>query len=398
MKKMIKKNIQLIAVSIGHFTNDFYMNLIPPILYIFTEEMGLTLTQQAFIVTVLTLSSTLLQPIIGYFLDKIGKASMLTYGIIWITIGMSVTGVINNYYILIVVVALAGIASSVYHPLGSAIAANLTEGSQGKSLSIFMTIGGFATVFTPLVTVPMATHLGRWSLVLLVIPGLFVAYFLKKSGINEISYIPEDVEEKHTKSRIGSRRIFWLTMVVIIAIIKVLITRILLAFGIQILTLKGLDLIFAGIILSIHLFARTVGTLTGGFMSDKLGEKNIMIIFNSLTLAGYLLMTFTTGIVSAIGFIFIGYSLNATATANITLTHKILPENITLGTGMIMGFASTVASVAILGFGKIADQIGLLDTSQLFNALIFITIIISITLPKQYSDSQIVNEEDSNVC
>ena len=381
-----KKNLQLIAVSVGHFTNDFYMNLIPPILYIFTQEMGLTLTQQALIATVITTSGTLLQPLIGYFLDHIGRTSMLIYSVIWITIGMSITGLVDNYYVLLIVSGVAAIASSVYHPLGSAVAAKLSTGSQGKSLSIFMTIGGFAAMFTPLVAVPMALHFGRQSLALLVFPGLLIAYFLWKAKVQDIKFISDTKHEKAKAKGIKPHNMLWLGLVVVIAVIKIMISRLTIVFGIQILTLKGIDLILAGVILSIHLFARTVGTLTGGFLSDKIGEKKIMILFNSVTLAGYLLMTFTSGMLSAIGFIIIGYSLNSTATANITITHKIVPNNITFGTGIIMGFATTVGGIGILLFGKIADVIGLLDATQLFNALIFIIIIISVLLPKEFSD------------
>ncbi|MEA2022357.1 MAG: hypothetical protein U9N08_07780 [Candidatus Caldatribacteriota bacterium] len=42
---IFQKNLQLIAVSTGHFTNDFYMNLIPPVLFAFSGSLGLTLTQ-----------------------------------------------------------------------------------------------------------------------------------------------------------------------------------------------------------------------------------------------------------------------------------------------------------------------------------------------------------------
>lgn len=389
----IKKNIQLIAVSIGHFTNDFYMALIPPILFIFTEELGLSLTQQAAIAMVITLSGTFFQPVVGYFLGRVGKTSMLSYGLVWVAVGMSITGWITNIYLLMAVIGIAGLASSVYHPLGSAVATSLTKGSHGKSLSVFMTIGGFATMFTPLVAVPMATTYGLKSLVVLMIPGFFVAHFLKKAKIDEIEYISKEKKSKDkSKKKIEMHNKIWFFLVIVIATVKVLVSRTMIVFGVQLLSLKGIELITAGIILSIHLFARSIGTLTGGFLSDKFGEKKIMVFFNSLSLVSLIFASFTSGVFSIIGFIVLGYSLNATATANITMTHKIIPENITFGNGMIMGFSSTLAGLLILLFGTIADTIGLLDAVQLYNVLIFIVIIISILLPKQFSEIQHLNK------
>ena len=72
MRQFFKKNLQLIAVSTGHFTNDFYMNLIPPILFAFSSSIGLTLTQQSMIAFIIITGGSLLQPVVGYLLDKMG--------------------------------------------------------------------------------------------------------------------------------------------------------------------------------------------------------------------------------------------------------------------------------------------------------------------------------------
>ncbi|NCU32625.1 MAG: hypothetical protein EOM23_06805, partial [Candidatus Moranbacteria bacterium] len=89
--------IRLIAVSVGHFMNDFYMNLIPPILFLFVPALGLNLSQQAFVAFVITSSGCFFQPIIGYFVDKRGKPSLLIFSLIWISFWMSVAGIITNY-------------------------------------------------------------------------------------------------------------------------------------------------------------------------------------------------------------------------------------------------------------------------------------------------------------
>ena len=118
-----------------------------------------------------------------------------------------------------------------------------------------------------------------------------------------------------------------------------------------------------------------------------------MILFNTMTLGAFLLMTFANGILSAVGLIAVGYSLNATATANITMTHKIVPNHVSMGTGMIMGFASTIAGIAMLGFGGLADLMGLVDAAQLFNVLLFVSILISVMLPKEFSENVQVEGE-----
>ena len=380
----IKQNLQLIAVSVGHFSNDFYMNLIPPILFVFSSELGLTLAQQSMVAFVITTGGTLLQPAVGYVLDKYGKSSHLIIGVLWISIGMSVTGLINNYYILLAVVGIASIASSIYHPLGSSIAANLSTISRGKSLSIFMTIGGFAAAFTPVVAVPIVKIFGLRYLVFFAIPGLITVYFLKAAKVDNIKILVNTkIEEKQGRA-IEKNKVAWLSLVVLIAVIRVSLSSLLVVFGVQLMIAKDISLITAGVILSIHMFLRSIGTLTGGFLSDELGEKRVMIFFNVAMLIVYGVTMFTSGIISAIGIVALGYILNATSTANITIAHNILPDNLNLGTGMIMGLSSTIAGFLVLVFGKYADVFGLVPMAKIATVTAAVAALASIFIPMKY--------------
>lgn len=388
MRQFFKKNLQLIAVSTGHFTNDFYMNLIPPILFAFSSSMGLTLTQQSMIAFIIIIGGSLLQPIIGYFLDKICKSVYLIIGIVWISFMMSITGLITNYYLLIVIVGVASIASSIYHPLGSSIAINLSRGSRGKSLSVFMTIGVFAFTFTPMITIPIVSKFGLQYLTFLMIPGFLVAYFLKFAKIDKIKYrVTNDRKnEKIEKNKISKNKVKYLSLLVCMSVIKVVLVRMMIVFGVQIMVMKGIGIIPAGIILSAFMFLSSVSILSGGYLSDKFGERRIMVIFSILLFGIYTITIFSHGPLFIIGIILFGYTINGATTANITMTHNILPENVNLGTGLIMGLSSTIAGVLILIFGKFADVYGLMETAQFTAWLSLIPIFISLYISKEYDN------------
>ncbi len=388
MRQFFKKNLQLIAVSMGHFTNDFYMNLIPPILFAFSSSMGLSLTQQSMIAFIIITGGSLLQPIIGYFLDKIGKSSFLIIGIVWISFMMSISGLIINYYLLVVIVGLASIASSIYHPLGSSIAINLSRGSRGKSLSVFMTIGVFAFTFTPMITIPIVSKFGLQYLTFLMIPGFLVAYFLKFAKIDKIKYrVTNDRKnEKIEKNKISKNEVKYLSLLVCMSVIKVVLVRMMIVFGVQIMVMKGIGIIPAGIILTAYMFLSSVSILSGGYLSDKFGERRIMVIFSILLFGIYTITIFSHGPLFIIGIILFGYTINGASTANITMTHNILPENVNLGTGLIMGLSSTIAGVLILVFGKFADIYGLMETAQFTACLSLIPIFISLYISKEYDN------------
>jgi FSR family fosmidomycin resistance protein-like MFS transporter len=386
MRQLFKKNLQLIAVSTGHFTNDFYMNLLPPILFAFSSSLGWTLTQQSMIAFIVITGGNLLQPVVGYLLDKIGKSGYLIISLVWIGFMMSITGLITNYYLLIIIAGLASVASSIYHPLGSSIAVNLSRGSRGKSLSVFMTIGGFAATFTPIITIPIVSEFGLKYLTFLMIPGFLVAYFLKFAKIDQIKYrVTNDKKnEKIKKKEISKSKVKYLSLLVCMSVIKVVLVRMMIVFGVQIMIMKGIGIIPAGIVLSAHMFLSSLGILSGGYLSDKFGERRIMIIFSILLFVIYSITIFSQGLLVVIGMILLGYALHGPSTANITMAHNILPENINLGTGIIMGLSSTIAGVLILVFGKFSDIYGLMKMAQVITCLSLIPILISLYISKKY--------------
>ena len=68
------------------------------------------------------------------------------------------------------------------------------------------------------------------------------------------------------------------------------------------------------------------------------------------------------------------------------MTHNILPENINLGTGLIIGLSSTIAGVLILVFGKFADIYGLMEMAQFTACLSLIPVFISLYIAKKYDN------------
>ena len=57
-------------LSSGHLLNDFYCNFLPILLPIIMPRLGLSLTLSGLLVMVMSISSNMLQPVFGYFMDK----------------------------------------------------------------------------------------------------------------------------------------------------------------------------------------------------------------------------------------------------------------------------------------------------------------------------------------
>lgn len=372
---------KLIAVSIGHFLNDFYMNLIPPILFLFVYSLNLTLSQQAFIAFVITSSGSFAQPVIGYFVDKRGKPYLLIFSLVWISFWMSVSGIVTNYYLLVIVAGLGALASALFHPLGSAVAVKLANKSRGASLSVFMTIGGFAASVSPMVAIPAVKAYGLNVLVFFMIPGILTALYMYIAQIHtvEINSNNQSDNEEHGKISLVTAK--WIAVLVFISSSKVLIRSFLITFGVQIMLLKQVDVKIAGVVLSVFLLGNSFGTILGGFLNDRIGSKKVLLLFN---LAAFLCMAaiiFTGHVSMIMGFLLMGLALSGSNTSNIVMAYELLPKNLNVATGLIMGLSGGLGGLVMLLFGKIADLNGLISSTSYLMIPLVMTVIITILLP-----------------
>jgi len=374
---------KLIAVSVGHFFNDFYMNLIPPILFMFVYAMDLSLSQQAFIAFVITSSGSFAQPFIGYFVDKRGKPWLLTLSLVWIAVWMSLSGIITNYYLLILVVGVGALASALYHPLGSAMAVKLAKNSRGRSLSVFMTIGGFAASVSPVIAIPIVEGYGLKSLVFFVIPGLVTALFMHAAQIHKVELLPEHTGKDKQTEKLELKSVRGLSFLVFISSSRVLVRSFLITFGVQIMMLSNWDVKVAGAVLSGYLFANSFGTIVGGITNDKAGSKRALIFFNGLSVLCMAAIVMTTGYIMLAGFVLMGIALGGSNTANIVMAHELMPRNINMATGLIMGMSGGLGGLLMLLFGKLSDLQGLMAGSMYLMVPILLTVLTTLLLPEK---------------
>lgn len=389
--------IQLIAVSLGHFMNDFYMNLVPPILFIFADKLSLSLTQQGFISFAILSSSSFAQPFIGYIVDRQGKAWYLIASVVWISLWMSISGVITNYYLLSGVLILGGLASALYHPLGSAIAVSLGNKTKGTSLSIFMGIGGFAASVSPLVALPIASRYGLEKLIYLAIPGLLIALFMFRAGLQEISISGSKSKGSSAGRKIGIYELKWLTLLTTVATVKFAVTKCLITFGIQYLMLKNISLEVSGIAMSIFLFGSSFGTFAGGYFSDIIGDKKVFVLSTIISVISAATLVWIPGIPLLIAFVLIGTVLSATNTPNVVMAQNLMPDKMNLATGMILGFAQGIGGIGVLIYSRIGDLYGLFSANIFLLLLLILSSAITVFVPSILESKKTVSKVQNEI-
>lgn len=397
---MLSSNIsRAIVISVGHFLNDFYMNLVPPVLFVFAASLSLSMGQQGFIAFVILGCGSFVQPLFGHMCDRRGNAVFLVYSLLWISFFMSISGLITSYYLLAAATGLGALASALYHPLGSAVTIKLLKRAPNTSLSLFMTIGGLAASVAPLVTLPLVSKYGLNSLACFLVPGFLVVLLMAATRLDKMKAISNEAGAADSPGeavpgglkKVNFYSIKWLTALIAVAAIRVWISKGFIVFGVQFLSLKNVSLSAAGTVLTLFLLATALGTFFGGIVTDVIGTKNMMILSFILATASTLLMIIGSGFVAVASFLLTSFFINTSNSSNILIARDIMPQNETFATGMIMGLAGGVGGLGIYLTGAIADSAGLLKAIAFLLIPLLIMSLLNILLPKTATGKPVKN-------
>jgi len=354
-KHVYKKAYVILILSLAHLINDLYCNFLPQIMPFLTTIVGLSVLQVSGLVSTFAISSSLIQPLFGYYLDKQGKRWMVYLGLLWMSILLSLTGFINNYLLLITVTTLAGLGSAAFHPQASAIVNSLSKDqNKGFILSVFSTIGNFGFAASPLLIVPLFQRYGVHASILIVIPSLIFSILL-------YIFIPKTTNNVYSNQSLGNvinslkHSSKELTTLIIIIALRSLCQTGILAFLPLYFETQNIPIVSGSRLVFYMLFAGVIGGILGGIISDKVGRKPLIIVSLILSTPIFYGFLYTDGIVSSILLIIAGALLLSSFSVTIVAAQVAIPQNKSLAAGLSMGFASGIGNLAVVAVGWIGE-------------------------------------------
>jgi FSR family fosmidomycin resistance protein-like MFS transporter len=350
---------KIAVISVAHLMNDLYSNYLPQMLpFLIVLYPGFTVTSGAIMVSAFSITSSLAQPLFGYFMDKQGKRWLAYIGTLWMAIMLSLTGIVHSYSLLVVLAALAGIGTAVFHPQASTMINVLSKDRKAVLLSVFVAFGNFGFALSPLLLIPLFQAYGLKSTVVTIIPGIIVAILL-------FLFSPRD---QISKSCPPTLRVVFKSLKEaakeLIAIVSVIAIRSLAYTGLlTILPLyfqqKNLSNIQASHLVTIMLAAGAFGGIIGGFISDYFGRKQLIIGSLVLSTPLFFIFLLTNGIVSIIFLALAGSALLSSFSVTVVAAQEAIPENKALAAGLTMGLANGLGGLAVVIIGYIGDTFGL---------------------------------------
>ena len=151
-------------IGIGHFFSHFYILLLPPLFPLLKDAFGVDYVQLGFAIAVLNGVTALTQAPVGFLVDRFGARGILITGLALFSLAIGLVGVWPSYPVLLLLMVVAGLGNSVFHPADYAIlSAAVDTRRKGRAFSIH-TFGGYAGfAVAPPVIVSLAAVFG-WRL------------------------------------------------------------------------------------------------------------------------------------------------------------------------------------------------------------------------------------------
>ena len=212
---MDKRNIYLTLIATSHGINHIYQLLTPIIIPKIADEYLLSTTSAAVLISMYSLSYALLQAPSGILSKTLGRKNTIILGFVITFTSFLIMGFIDNLILFALLLFLAGVGGSTYHPNGMPLLSGFFKENRGQAAGFHQTGGSLGSVIAPLVIGPLVIVFGwRLTLSLLAFPGLILSIALwlvlkePKQIVLESSDKLKTKPEKTSVKRYGPSLIF----------------------------------------------------------------------------------------------------------------------------------------------------------------------------------------------
>ena len=378
----------LILLSAGHLVTDIAQGALPVLNLFLAEALKLTYFQVGIISLAFTFSSAIIQPVFGFFSDRIRIAWLLPLGCFLSGLGLAFTGTVSAYWLLLFLALVSGLGVAGYHPEGSKTAF-LASGAENRflSMSIFSVGGSVGVGLGPAIAYFLLGHFGLKGTVGLLAPGMAIAVVFLAAGqkINAL-YRPVAGSLPERKTQPKSR----VVSIPLILVILYVTTRSWIHSGLvtyypfYCVHYLGMDKTYASTSLTVFLMAGALGTILGGPVADRWGDKAVLA--GSMLFSALSILPFVLSKSAAAGLFFAalaGAVLIATFSTTVVYGQRLLPDHVGVASGLLLGFAIGMGSVGVSVLGYLADHWGLPAVMKLIAGLPVLGLGLAFFLPTQ---------------
>ncbi len=350
----------LFAICFAHMINDLLQSVIPSIYPLMRDKYTLSFSQIGLITFTFQITSSLLQPFVGFYTDKKPQPYSFVFGMFFTLAGIIMLSFSGSYYMLLISAGMVGLGSSVFHPESSKLAYFASGGRRGLAQSIFQLGGNTGTAIGPLLVALIVAEYGQihilWFTIASVI-GITVLFKVGKWYDDHLKWRAKSSkkEEKHSLSK---KKVVLSIMILLILIFSKFFYNASITNYFTFYLIDKFDVTAkqSQFYLFIFFISVAAGTLIGGPIGDRFGRKYVMW-FSILGVAPFTLLLphvgFTWTIILSV---IIGFVLSSAFSAIIVYAQELLPGRVGMVSGLFFGFAFGMGGLGSALLGYLADQ------------------------------------------
>jgi FSR family fosmidomycin resistance protein-like MFS transporter len=354
----------LLALSFSHLLNDTLQSLIQSIYPMVKESFKLTFAQIGMITLTFQVSASILQPLVGLYMDKKPQPYALAVGMCFTMFGLATLSYATSFEWVLLSVGLIGVGSAIFHPEASRIARMASGGRHGMAQSLFQVGGNAGSSLGPLLAALILLPYGREQVIWFSLMALLAIVILSRVGgwykhnMSQVRKKATHVIQHGSLQTFSKGKIAFSMGILLLLIFSKYIYMACISsyFTFFLIEKFGVSIQSSQIYLFIFLFAVAAGTFIGGPVGDRIGRKYVIWI-SILGVAPFAILLpymdlFWTGVLSVI----IGLVLSSAFSAILVYAQELIPGNVGMVAGLFFGFAFGIGGIGSAILGNMADK------------------------------------------
>ena len=164
-----------VTVALAHLVNDALTSMFPALLPMLADRLEIASTTAALMVAMFSISTSLPQPILGSFADRIGAPRAIAGGLVLSAALIAAIAFTTSAPMLAALLALGGIGSATVHPAGVALAGRVAKNDRATAMGVFAAGGMIGAALGPIIVLALASSVGLRALAWLILPAAMMA-------------------------------------------------------------------------------------------------------------------------------------------------------------------------------------------------------------------------------
>lgn len=345
-------------MTLGHLVIDSNAALLFALLPLFVTQLQINLAQAGALATLLLMTSSVTQPLFGYWQDRHPTFPMSGVGLLIAGLAMGLTGFVTSYAQMVALVVAAGLGVAAFHPQAVAQAARASVDNQQWGVAIFFTGGSTGTAIMTLLIVPLASIFGPHATLVVLIPAVVAAALFARAYRTWIRPTPR---EQGSATAAASMRAVALplSMLLSVSILRSAVMTAYLTFLPTLVVVRTGSLGLGAVALAAFLFAGSIGALLGGAAAHAFGSARVVVLSLIAGLIGLLPVPWLPGPL-LVPWVFVAGVLMFASEAQVTaLAQRLLPAFVGVASSLMMGVGLGLGNLGALVTGAIADRRGI---------------------------------------